>query len=79
MSGLIFVCVQLALGYIEFFTNLTEIMERIVDHLKYLSEYGSSVFQKHEAVQEVGIVLYPVSLPNIIGLLTWMTVELRCW
>ena len=33
-------------------------MERIVDHLKYLSEYGSSVFRKYKAVQEVGIILY---------------------
>ena len=66
ISGLICACVQLALGYIEFFTNLTEMMERIVDHLKYLSEYGSSVFQKHKAVQDVCIIFYPVSLPGLL-------------
>ena len=53
--------VQLALGYIEFFTNFTEMMERIVDHLKYLSEYGPSLFQGYKAVQEVGIIFYSVS------------------
>ena len=71
-------CVQLALGYIEFFTNLTEMMERIVDHLNYLSEYGSSVFQKYEAVQKVGIIVF-CYFTEIMGLLTWMTVELRYW
>ena len=46
---------QLALGYIEFFESLTDMMERIGDHLTYLSEYatGSIAFQNSEKMQRV--------------------------
>ena len=46
---------QLALGYIEFFESLTDMMERIGDHLSYLSKYatGSIASQNLAEVQQV--------------------------
>ena len=46
---------QLALGYIEFFESLTDMMERIGDHLTYLSKY-SITFQNSEEVQKVRVM-----------------------
>ena len=45
---------QLALGYIEFFESLTEMMERIGGHLSYLSQYSNTVFQTSQSIQDVG-------------------------
>lgn len=39
----------------EFFESLTDMMERIGDHLSYLSDYATDAFQKSEKVQHVCI------------------------
>lgn len=44
---------HLVLGYIEFFESLTSMMERIGEHLNYLSKYGELVFQTSADVQKV--------------------------
>ena len=44
---------QLALGYIEFFESLTEMMERIGGHLSYLSQYSNTTFQNSQSIQDV--------------------------
>ena len=61
---------QLALGYIEFFASLTDLMGRIGDHLPYLSKYATG-FQDSDEMQEVSVqyianLQYLVLLP--IGL-----------
>ena len=48
---------QLALGYIEFFENLIDMMNRIGDHLTYLSKYAIAL-QDLEEVQQVRIVYH---------------------
>lgn len=58
---------QLALNYFEFFERLTEMMERIGEHLKYLSHYGTSVFQHSKEVQEVRIPLKKWSMPEMLA------------
>lgn len=50
----IYTCfVQLALGYLQFFDDLTGMIERIGEHLQYLTEYSLAVFQSSPIVQNV--------------------------
>lgn len=37
----------------EFFESLTDMMERIGEHLSYLSEYATDAFQKSAKIQQV--------------------------
>ena len=46
---------QLALGYIEFFENLTDMMDRIGSHLFYLSRCSSPEFLNSQEIQKVCI------------------------
>ncbi|KAF8424851.1 ankyrin repeat-containing domain protein [Tirmania nivea] len=49
---------KLVLGYFEFFESLTGMMERIGEHLEYLSKYGSAAFQKCPDVQKALVNAY---------------------
>ena len=44
------------MGYIEFFESLTDMMERIGDHLTYLAKYAASS-QSSEEVQKVHLII----------------------
>ena len=44
---------QLCSANIEFFERLTYMVERIGEHLSYISEYNQAPFQDSEVVQNV--------------------------